>query len=184
MSTKMIPAELSAQIQATVLDYFAGERQEMLLILTGLLLLSALALWLWMATRTSFAAAFAITVIATAVLFSGTALSLFVRDQGLSARVVQTMGTERGTASLAAERERIAVVVSKYPIYRYASGVIAFIALLGLALSARGWVHGLVAGLLLLVVAQVLIDHYSEQRASAYFKRLSIYAAGLASSAR
>ena len=43
MSTTMIPAELSAQIQATVLDYFAGERQEMLLILSGSLLLSALA---------------------------------------------------------------------------------------------------------------------------------------------
>ena len=184
MSTKMISAELGTQIQATVLGYFAGERQEMLLILSGSLLLSALALWLWMSTRTGFAAAFAITVITTAVLFSGTALSLFVRDQGLSTKVVQTMGTERQAEILATEHGRIAVVVSKYPIYRYASGVIAFIALLGLMLSSRGWVHGMAAGLLLLVVAQVLIDHYSEQRATTYFKQLSIYAAGLASPAR
>lgn len=178
----MIPAEMSAQIQATVLDYFAGERQEMSLILGGSLLLSALALWLWTATCTGFAAVLAITVIVTAILFSATALSLFVRDRGLSASLLQTAGLHQADR-LVAERGRIVVVVSKYPYYRYTSGVIAFIALLGLTLSSRGWVHGLAAGLLLLVVAQVLIDHYSEQRAATYLKRLDSYAAELASSA-
>lgn len=172
MSTTMIPTELSLQIQGTVLDYFAGERKEMLLILGCSLLLSALAFWLWMAVRDHFAVAFAITVIATSVLLSGTALSLFVRDKGLSDAIVQAMGTAQQTTSIAAERERIAVVISKYPVYRYAAGIIACIALFGLVFFARDWVHGVSAGLLLLVVAQVLIDHYSEQRASAYFKQL------------
>lgn len=72
----MIPVELNSQIQATELHYFAGERQEMLLIVSGSLLFSALSLWLWWATRTDFAATFALTVIATVLLFSATALSL------------------------------------------------------------------------------------------------------------
>ena len=36
----------------------------------------------------------------------------------------------------------------------------------------RGWVHGVVTGLLLLVVAQVVIDHFSEQRATQYLAAL------------
>lgn len=174
MSSKMIPNEISTQIQSTVLQYFAGERQEMLLILCGSLLVTMSALWLWIATHTGFSAAFAITVIASAVLFSGTAVSLLVRDNGVSNTVVQALGTERQAASLADERERIEVVLSKYRYYRHASGVIALMALLGLILSSRGWVHGLAAGLLLLVVAQVLIDHYSERRADAYFQQLGM----------
>ena len=179
----MHPAELSAQIQTMVLDYFAGERQEMLLIVGGSLLFSVLALCLWSVTRTGFSSAFAITVLATAILFSATAFSLSVRDRSLSTSLVQAVGTPQQTANLAAERERIAVVVSKYPYYHYASGVIALIAVLGFVFSSRGWVHGLAAGLLLLVVAQVLIDHYSEQRATCYLKRLGFHTAALASSA-
>ncbi len=183
MSATMISNEIAAQLQSAVLEYFAGERQEMLLILSGSLLVTVLALWLWIATRTGFAAAFAITVIATAVLFSSTAVSLLVRDKEMSNTIVQALGTERQAASLTSERERIAVVLSKYRYYRYISSVIALIALLSLALSSRGWVHGVAAGLLLLVVAQVLIDHYSERRAERYFQQLGMNAESLASSA-
>jgi hypothetical protein len=104
-------------VQSAVIDYFSGERQEMLLILGGSLLVAALALWLWVATRTGFAAAFAITVLAAAI---------------------------------------------------------ALLALLGLVLSGRGWIHGVAAGLLMLVVAQVLIDHYSEHRAADYLRKLEV----------
>lgn len=179
----MIPVELNEQIQATVLHYFAGERQEMLLIVGGSLLFSALSLWLWLATRNDFAATFTLTVITTAILFSAKALSLFVRDRGLSASLVYTLDTPQQRTMLAIERERIAVVVSKYPYYRHASGVITLIAMLGLTLFLRGWIHGLAAGLLLLVIAQVLIDYYSEQRATYYLNKLELYTTELASSA-
>jgi hypothetical protein len=174
--------EVATPLQSAVLEYFAGERQEMLLILGGSLLVTVLVLWLWIITRTDFAAAFAITVIATAALFSGTAVSLLARDNGVSNTIVQALGTERQTASLTGERERIAVVRSKYRYYRYASSVIASIAILGLAILNRGWVHGVAAGLLLLVVAQILIDHYSERRADRYFQRLTMSTESLAHS--
>ena len=156
---------------------------EIWLTLSGALLVSVLALWLWITTRTGFATAFAITAVAATVLLSGAAASLLVRGNGLSTTIVQVLGTEQQEASLATERKRISVVRSKYPYYRYASCVIALIALLGLALSNRAWIHGFAAGLLLLVVAQTVIDHYSEQRAEHYFERLSMSTESLAHSA-
>ena len=160
-------------LQRTVAEYFAGERKEMLLILSGSFVIAALAIWLWATTRNGFATAFAITVITFAVLLSATAVSLLVRDKELSSTLVQAIETDRQVSTITAERERIGMVLSKYPYYRYAAGVIALIALLGLTFSARGWIHGVAAGLMLMVVAQVLIDHYSEQRADNYFQKLS-----------
>ena len=49
-------------------------------------------------------------------------------------------------------------------------------ALLILALSRQPWLHGVAAGMLLLVVAQVVIDRYSENRATSYLAQLSLRA--------
>jgi hypothetical protein len=46
------------------------------------------------------------------------------------------------------------------------------IALAAVALSRRAWVNGAAAGVLLLVIAQVMIDHYSEARALRYAGQL------------
>lgn len=164
--------EIAMPLQSAVLEYFAGERQEALLILGGSAILTALAAWLWIATRSSFATAFAATVLATAALLSVTAGSLLVRDKGLVAAIAQDIQSTHQPA-VQIELERMRVVVSKYRYYRYAAAVLGAIGLLGLMLSDRAWVHGVAAGLLLLVVAQVLIDNYSEGRAGTYYKQLS-----------
>ncbi len=183
MNAKMNLNDVATPLRSAVLEYFVGERQEMLLILSGSLLVTVMVLWLWTTTRTGFAAAFAFTALVTATLLSRTAVSLLACDNGLSNKIVQALGTERQAKSLTAERKRIAVVRSKYRYYRYASSVIALIALLGLTLWNRGWVHGVAAGLVLLVVAQMLIDHYSERRADRYFQRLTMSAESLPHSA-
>ncbi|WP_176442624.1 hypothetical protein [Noviherbaspirillum humi] len=157
-----------------VLDYFAGERQEMLIILSGSAVLAIVAAWLWAATRTGFAMALAITVLVSASLLSAMAVSLLVRDKGLSGNVTQALGSEQRASAISAERERISVVISLYKYYRYAAAAVGVLALAGLLLTQRGWVHGLAAGLLLLVVAQTMIDHYSEKRARLYFEKLNV----------
>jgi hypothetical protein len=162
--------------QLAVLEYFSGERREMVLILCGSAILSALVFWMWITTRTGFALAFAATVLASAILFSATAVSLLQRDKGISAAIVQGIDTGQHASTIAAERERISVVLSKYRYYRYAASAIAVLALC-LMLSVRQWVHGLAAGLLLLVSVQVLIDHFSERRADVYFERLTAVSA-------
>jgi hypothetical protein len=50
-------------------------------------------------------------------------------------------------------------------------------------LTSLGRVHGVAAGWLVLVVAQILIDHFSERRANRYFQRLTMSTQSLAHSA-
>lgn len=161
-------------LPSTVAAYFTGERQEMWLILGGSALFFLLAAWLWLATRTGFAAAFVITVLAGTLLLSATAGSLLLRDRVLSATVIAGVQTEHKMSVIKVEHERIAEVVSKYRYYRYGVAVIGLACMLGLLFSSRDWVHGVVAGLLLLVIAQVVIDHYSEHRNRSYMDELAL----------
>lgn len=168
----------TAQLQSAVLTYFAGERHEIWLTLELSLLVCVLVICLWLNTRTGFAAALALTTVVTTGLLAGGAASLLSRDRGLASSIVQVLDTDQQEARIATERERISVVRSKYRYYRIGALAIGLAALLCLALSHRGWVHGLAVGLLLLVMAQTLIDHYSEQRANRYFSQLSAGHAG------
>lgn len=169
----MTPADASASMQLAVSEYFGGEFNEMLFILAGSALLVGLATWLWFATRSGFAKAFGTTVLLAAALFSATAVSLMVRDKGLSNSLVQVANSPHRGQVVEQELKRIDTVVSKYRYYRYGAAVLAALSVIGMLLTHRGWVHGIAAGLLLVVVAQVFIDHFSEQRARHYFSRLS-----------
>ncbi|WP_172205191.1 hypothetical protein [Niveibacterium sp. COAC-50] len=168
----MNPTETLAPLQSLIREYFKGEYHEMLLIFAGSAALTCIAVWLWVATHSGFAVGFGVTVLATAMLLCGTAASLLVRDKGLVEELTLSIGTPQQSQVLAKERARIEVVVSKYRYYRYSAAVLAALSVLGLLLTSRGWVHGVVTGLLLLVVAQVVIDHFSEQRATQYLAAL------------
>jgi hypothetical protein len=168
----MNPTETFASLQSLIRDYFKGEHHEMMLIFAGSAALTCIAAWLWFATRSSFTVGFGITVLVTAMLLCGTAASLLVRDKGLVDALTLNIGKPQQSQVLAKERARIEVVLSKYRYYRYSAAVLAALSVLGLLLTSRGWVHGVVAGLLLLVVAQVVIDHFSEQRATQYLAAL------------
>lgn len=168
----MTPTETFAPLQALIREYFKGEYNEMMLIFAASAALTCIAVWLWVATRSGFALGFGVTVLATAMLLCGTAASLLVRDKGLVEELTLSIGKPQQSQVLAKERARIEVVVSKYRYYRYSAAVLAALSVLGLLLTSRGWVHGVVTGLLLLVVAQVVIDHFSEQRATQYLAAL------------
>jgi hypothetical protein len=153
--------------------YFAGERREMFAILAGSAGLALLSSWLFVAARDGFAKALMVTVLVAAFLLSATAISLLARDAKLRTVLASMVDSDGGGAGLSAERARVGEVISKYRYYRYSAVLIGVAALTALAVSRRGWVHGVAAGLLLLVVAQVVIDHYSERRARRYSDRLS-----------
>lgn len=173
----MTPIEASASLQVAVREYFNGEHREMLFILAGSALLVSLAAWLWQGTRSTFAMAFGVTVLVAAALLSATAASLLVRDKALANTLQQGARSPHRDQVVTDEIQRIETVVSKYHYYRYGAAALAALSVLGLFLSSRGWVHGIAAGLLLVVVAQVAIDHFSEQRARQYLSRLSAAAA-------
>lgn len=174
----MNPIDASVPLLTAVRDYFSGEQREMFLIFAGSVVLTTLAVWLWMVTRSGFSVAFMVTVLSAAVLLSATAASLLVRDKAHSSSLSQGIVSPQKAEVVSNERERIEAVISKYRYYRYGAAVFAALSVVGLLLTSRGWVHGLAAGLLLLVVAQVFIDHFSEQRARRYLVQLSVFEGG------
>jgi len=169
----MIAADASTSLQLAVREYFSGEHSEMIFILAGSVLFASLAVWLWLSTRSGFTIAFMVIVLASAALLSSTAALLLVRDAQLSRSLEKGIGSSQHAVVVSAERARIEAVVSKYRYYRNGTAALAAVSLLGLLLTHRSWVHGAAAGLLLLVVAQVVIDHFSEHRARLYLTCLS-----------
>ncbi len=155
-------------ITTAIREYFRGERVEMFAILGGSLALVVLAAVLYLAVRDGFARGFGVTALLIAGLLSSTAVSLLRRDPPHEARLVAAVQGGESGAALGAEAVRMGKVIANYPYYRYAALALGVLGLVAVALTRRGWVSGVAAGLLLLVVAQLAIDHYSELRATRY----------------
>lgn len=168
----MNPSVNAELLPAAIHAYFRGERQEMLAILAGSLLLALAAAGLWLAARDGFARGFGVAALAVALSLSSTAISLLLRDPPHEARLAAAVNGPDAPSAIGAEAGRMAEVIRKYPVYRYAALFLGLLALLAVAFFRRGWVVGAAAGVLLLVVAQWTIDHYSEERARAYARRL------------
>jgi hypothetical protein len=153
---------------AVIAEYFEGERREMFAILGCSLGLVLLAAALNAAARDGFARGFGVGALVIALALSATAATLLVRDPPHQVRLVAGLRGREARAVLSAEADRVAAVIEKYPAYRFAALGLAVVALAAAALTRRGWVNGAAAGLLLLAVAQLTIDHYSEARAARY----------------
>lgn len=157
---------------AAIRDYFRGERQEMLAILIGTLILAVAASALYVVVRDGFAKGFAVTVLLAAVALSSTAVSLLRRDPGLQTALDTAVRSPSIDMAVAAEAARVAEILRRYPYYRAGALVIGLIALAAVAITGRAWVHGAAAGVMILVASQLAIDHYSQQRAAGYATHL------------
>jgi hypothetical protein len=170
---------MNVDLLAAIEDYFRGERHEMFAILAGALGLVIVAAALHAAGRDGFARGFGLTSALVAMLLSATAVSLLRRDPPHQARLVAAVQGAEARAALAVEATRMAEVVARYPHYRHAALGLGLLALAAVAISRRGWVNGAAAGVLVLLVAQLTIDHYSEARATRYAGQLSAALAAL-----
>ncbi|WOP14235.1 hypothetical protein [Ottowia sp. SB7-C50] len=166
--------DASSNLIPAVLAYFQGERHEMLSILGVSGVLAAIVVLFFLTVRDSFARGLMVTVLVCAALLSATAITLLVRDQRLSQSLVSALSGATGPTAVEQEQTRITAVIGNYPRYRWGAAVVGLAALLILALSRQPWLHGAAAGMLLLVVAQVVIDRYSENRATSYLAQLSL----------
>ena len=148
--------------------YFAGERHEGFAILGFLVALVLVAGSLHAVGRDGFSRGFGIVALLLAILMSPMVVSLMRRDARHQATLVVGLRGEDARAVVTAEVGRMAEVIRKYPYYRVGALGLGSLALVAAALSRRGWVNGTAAGVLLIVVAQFMIDHYSEARAVQY----------------
>ena len=148
--------------------YFAGERHEGFAILGFLVALVLVAGSLHAVGRDGFSRGFGIVALLLAILMSPMVVSLMRRDARHQATLVVGLRGEDARAVVTAEVGRMAEVIRKYPYYRVGALGLGALALVAAALSRRAWVNGTAAGVLLIVVAQFMIDHYSEARAVRY----------------
>jgi hypothetical protein len=157
---------------AAVHAYFTGERLEGFAILAFSAGLVIVAAGLHAAGRDGFSRGFGGVALVVAALLAAMVISLMRRDAPHEATLVAGLRGADAKAIVAAEAGRMAVVIGKYPHYRIGALGFGALALAAVALSRRGWVNGAAAGVLLLVIAQVVIDHYSESRAVRYAGQL------------
>lgn len=167
-----------SQIQEAVRLYFQGERGEMYLILAGSAAVLGLAFWLYSAYRGSFTRVFGLSAVFVALLVSATAVSLLFRDKPHEAALLTALNGEAAPTAAQVELQRVQVIISKYPIYRYSCAGLALLGLIAAVIWRTGASGGLAAGLLLMLAAQVLIDHYSEKRANIYAAQLTAFLSG------
>lgn len=156
-----------------VAAYFSGERIEMIAIIGGALVTILASATLWLRLRDGFATGFVFTAVAAGLLLGGTAAALIARDGKTALALAQaTSKPDTHTTAVAREAVRVDGVIRNYPTYRYVAAGLLALAIAGLLLTTRGWIHGVAMGLMLVAAAQVVIDHYSEQRARRYAERL------------
>ena len=159
-------------ITVAIKDYFRGERLEMFAILGGSLGLVLVAAALYAATRDGFSRGFGVTALLVALTLSSTAVSLLRRDPPHEAMLVTSVQGANAKPTLETEAARMSKVINNYPVYRYSAVALGVLAIVAVAMTRRGWVNGAATGVLLLVVAQWTIDHYSEERATRYAGQL------------
>ena len=145
----------------------------MLSILGVSVLLMTVVVAFFFTTRDGFAKGLMVAVVACATLLSATAMGLLFRDNQLSQSLVSQLGSDAAATAVQQEQTRMVAVTGNYPRYRWAAAAIGCAALLILVFFRQPWLHGVAAGLLLLVVAQIIIDHYSEGRAATYLAQIT-----------
>ncbi len=161
-------------VAAAIRAYFAGERAEMWILLAGCAVALALSIAHMLLARDAFARGLGIAVVIGVLILASTAIGLLRRDPGIESPLVAALATERRVDALTAERARIDVVISKYPVYRYAALALSLLALIAVAVTRRPMINGVAAGVLLLTVTLLIVDHHSEQRARGYAAALDI----------
>jgi hypothetical protein len=151
--------------------YFRGERTEMIafLVFAGVLVLSALLLW---TTHDRFARSLAVVLALCAVIACGTAIPLLLRDGPHAEKLRERITQGDAVGVRADEGVRMAVVNRNYAYYRYLYAACLVVAI-GLMLFWRSaTTSGIAVGLLVFAATGLVVDHYSESRASIYAQQL------------
>lgn len=126
----------NSAVHMAVLEYFAGERAEMVTSIAVSLVVAAAAICLLIYSRTGFAFAFMITTVLAAGLMSAGLASLITRDAGKSRELRAVLAAGHSPVIMASEKRRMVVVLSEYRYYRYGAAFLALVAVAGRAAVA------------------------------------------------
>lgn len=159
-------------IQPAINAYFLGERTEMISIIAGSVIVSTCIVLLNRRYQHNLIRALSWSVLFSGLLLSVTAISLLFRDAELRNTLLFGLSTSHSIELLTTELQRINRVVEKYRIYQCVSACIIVSSIFAIFFSKYSNMRGISIGLILLSIAQLAIDHYSENRAIQYQSQL------------
>ena len=155
--------------------YFTSEAAEMYCILGGSVVLGLCSVVLWLRFNDQFSIALGITLIILALLFAAAGASLLIRDSKNAQMLQETLRGEDIAAQqsvLTLERQRMQTVADNYQNLRMAFAALALIGALLIVFTHHNISHAIAVGLLIMALAGVVIDKYSEVRTLIYLKHL------------
>ena len=171
-SISMQDSILMTDLTALVQQYFAGEREEMLLLL-GFAVLLAIAGMVLLSRGQQFGRSLGVVLLVASALGATNAVPILLRDQPHRDALLTAVAGDEREEAVALEIERMTGVLNRYPMYRYAY-VALLLAAVGTAVMARSQRgYAVAVGLVIIAGTGLVVDQYSERRAVEYHRGLA-----------
>ena len=166
-----------ADTKSAINTYFTSEASEMYILIAAAIALVILGVVFLTLLHGRFSQIFGVGLLVLALIYGSTGVSLLSRDSANRAQLIAALDapiTSETEAMLTAEQKRIKAVVDNYRNLQY---MFAGFAAVGLALILFWPTQigmAIAATALTFSVSGVLVDHYSEHRATIYYNDLTI----------
>jgi hypothetical protein len=165
------------QMLLTMAEYFRGERYEAWILAMSAMALALAGVALLWAVRDTFAFGLAPMLMVGALILATTAGTILIRDPGLQASLAADIANPTTKmATMLNEQQRISRVLSDFRLYTKSFLGLGVLAIALLLVVQAPIVRGIAAGLLVMMAAQSIIDHYGDTRAKIYAARLEAFA--------
>jgi hypothetical protein len=166
------------QMLLSMAEYFRGERSEAWTLAAcalGLALAGATFLWI---VRDAFAVGLGPMLLLGALILATTSGTILIRDPGLHGSLMADLANPTAkVATMVNEQARIARVLADFQLYTRGLLGLGVLAIALLVFVQAPIVRGIAAGLLVMLTAQSIIDHYGDTRAKVYAEQLRVSAA-------
>lgn len=165
------------EIKLAIETYFAGEAAEAYIVIAGYLLVLVCAGLLWFRFSDRFSIALSITLAILTIGMSGGFIYLLIRDSANRQNLVQLVDSHQvkpeTRQALEKEKNRMQKVADGYLNLRRLFAAFALLGTLLILFTGNDISHAVAVGLLLFALSGVVIDHYSEERATIYLEKLN-----------
>lgn len=163
-------------LKTAVETYFSSEAGEMYCILGVALLLLVLAAVFWLKFADRFSHGLAVALLCVGGVLAATGVGLLLRDTAnkdvLLEAVYDAKPAER-KAIFATEQARMQAVVNNYPNLRYIAVALMLMGSLLILFLSADVARAAAVGMVLMGLCVIVIDQYSEPRATTYLNSLN-----------
>ncbi len=153
------------------ISWCKGEIFEARIILLSGLILVTIALLFYFAGTTSNAKAMLFPLLAVGILFTASGTTMLYTNPKRITEFSQQY-QENATAFIQSEKERADEFISWYPMIRYVASGLGILGIVLFVFWAAPIGRAIGIALIIMMLATYVIDHFSEERANAYYEEI------------